>query len=135
MAKIGTILVIDDNFTNAELLRAGLDGLFDIVHQPDSERWLDSFSDSENLICCILLDISMPKKDGFTVYKEIKSNPTTRNIPIIILSAYFNVFEVIYKLDGLSIKNVFNKPFKITKLRERLYQICQIPQLNGQLAI
>ncbi|MDD5358445.1 MAG: response regulator [Candidatus Nanoarchaeia archaeon] len=130
MPKYGTILVIEDNFTNAELLRAGLDGMFEIVHQPDSERWLDSALDSDP--CLILLDLNMPHKDGFEVYNEILANKKTKNIPVIILTAYYNVIETVYKLDGLSIKNVFTKPFKFTKLRERIFQLLQIPALNGQ---
>ncbi len=34
----------------------------------------------------ILLDLILPKKDGFEVLKELKENPETQNIPVIILS-------------------------------------------------
>lgn len=34
----------------------------------------------------ILLDIILPKKDGFTVLSELKSDPTTKRIPVIILT-------------------------------------------------
>lgn len=36
----------------------------------------------------ILLDLFMPRLDGFGVLKEVKSNPATRHIPIIVLSAW-----------------------------------------------
>ena len=34
----------------------------------------------------ILLDLVMPKKDGFEALEELKSNPKTKNIPVVILS-------------------------------------------------
>src|SRR4051812_49117878 len=36
---------------------------------------------------CILLDVMMPKKDGLTVAAELKADPDTANIPVILLSA------------------------------------------------
>jgi len=77
----------------------------------------------------------MPRKNGFEVYSEILKNDDTKDIPVIVLTAYYNVIEVVYKLDGLSMKNVFTKPFKILNLRERIYQLCQISVPNGQYLV
>ena len=35
----------------------------------------------------ILMDVMMPKKDGYTACQEIKANPATRNIPVVMLTA------------------------------------------------
>lgn len=48
----------------------------------------------------ILLDIMLPKKDGLTVLGELKANPTTKDIPVIMLTNFGNEENVKKAIDG-----------------------------------
>ncbi len=50
----------------------------------DGEETIETIKNSK--FDLILLDLLMPKKDGFEVLREIKSNPELKNLPIIVLS-------------------------------------------------
>src|SRR3989338_405180 len=82
MAKL--LIVEDDNFlANAyrvKLTKAG----FDIRIAFDGEQALKMLSDFTP--DCIILDLVIPKKDGFTVLSEIRANPKWINIPVLVAS-------------------------------------------------
>ena len=82
-----TILVADDQAPNRELLEALLsaDG-FQVVQAADGEQALSALAD--NPIDLVLLDVMMPRLNGFEVCERIKSNPDLKSIPIIVVTSY-----------------------------------------------
>lgn len=79
------ILVIEDDPSLQKILQEFLaaDG-FDPIEAMDGEKGLElAKKDMPDLI---LLDIILPKKDGYEVLKELKENPETKNIPTILLT-------------------------------------------------
>lgn len=80
------ILIVEDDPINAEALAATLRDNCHTVWAPDGEKAL-VMARSEPLPDLILLDIVMPKKNGFEVCKELKANPVTANIPVIFVTA------------------------------------------------
>ncbi len=80
-----TVLVIDDDPNAIYLLRENLaDGGYQVVGATSSDDGLRKARDLRP--DAISLDILMPDKDGWQVLKELKADPLTRDIPIIILS-------------------------------------------------
>lgn len=79
------ILIIEDNFDNIETLKAILGKHFELLIATDGEEGL-SKAVSEDLDL-ILLDIALPKKDGFEVLAGIKKEKTNKKTPIIVLTA------------------------------------------------
>ena len=80
------ILIADDNQQNRELLEAYLsDEGYDTTMACDGQETLDKVS--ENQPDLILLDIMMPKLSGYEVCSKLKEDSTTRNIPILIVTA------------------------------------------------
>jgi DNA-binding response OmpR family regulator len=80
------ILIADDNPAGLELLEAFLTGAdFDIQTAVDGDETLRQVRDWQPDL--ILLDIMMPKISGFEVCKRIKSDPATRNIVILMVTA------------------------------------------------
>jgi len=57
---------------------------FDVIHVKDGEECLSKLN--EENFDLILLDILLPKIDGFEILKKIKNNPKFKNIPIIALT-------------------------------------------------
>ena len=92
------ILLVEDNPHDAEmtiraLKKANLANK--LIHLKDGAEALDfifakgAFSDRqiENKPKVILLDIKMPKVDGIQVLRQIKSNDTTKTIPVVIMTS------------------------------------------------
>ncbi len=82
-----TILVVDDNPQNRELLEAymeELDGITTIGAANGEEALSKVASDKPDLI---LLDIMMPRMSGFEVCEKLKADPATKDIPIIMVTA------------------------------------------------
>jgi two-component system alkaline phosphatase synthesis response regulator PhoP len=84
------ILVVDDeadvrNVVTAILNQAG----YDVV---EAEYGLDGYSKAQSeKPDLVLLDLMMPVVDGFEVLGKLKQNPSTRSIPVIILTAKIDV--------------------------------------------
>ncbi len=85
MADKQTILLVEDDEFLAELYatKLNLEG-FDVILATDGEKGLRmAKTDNPKLI---LLDIILPKKDGFEVLKLLKADSATKNIPVILLT-------------------------------------------------
>lgn len=81
-----TILIVDDNPANLELLGDYLEEAgFEIVVAQDGVSALDITRKIHPGI--ILLDVMMPDMDGFTVCSKIKSDAQTKDIPVIFLTS------------------------------------------------
>lgn len=63
----------------------------------------------------ILLDLNMPKKDGRIALKEIREDPSLRNIPIIVLTTSKSE-EDILKTYGLGVNSFITKPVTFDRL-------------------
>lgn len=74
----------DDQFiSNMYVTKLQLSG-FEIHHAEDGEAGVAMIKEIKPDL--ILLDILMPKKSGFEVLEEIKADPTTKDIPVILLT-------------------------------------------------
>jgi signal transduction histidine kinase len=103
------ILIIDDNGTNLKVLSQTLTSAgFQLAVATNGEEALEQVL--EELPELILLDVKMPKIDGFETCIRLKANPKTKDIPIIFMTA---LSETIDKVKGLSLGAVdyITKPF------------------------
>lgn len=80
------ILVVDDSSTNIVLLEAILNGQGYQIETAQSVKEAYQIIKKE-AVNLILLDLLMPKVSGYDFLKEIKSNTSTKDIPVIIVSA------------------------------------------------
>jgi PAS domain S-box-containing protein len=80
----------------------------------------------------ILLDVKMPEMDGFEVCRQLKSTESTREIPIIYLSA---MDETSHKVEGFKTGGVdyITKPFQSEEVLARVNTHLQIRELTGSL--
>lgn len=80
------VLVVDDEDMTRKLLRLMLerDG-FTILEAEDGQQALEVIAESKPDI--VILDVMMPNMDGFTTCQELRSQPETAALPIILLSA------------------------------------------------
>ena len=81
------ILYVEDNEDNVYMLSRRLKRKgFEIVIAVDGEQGVEMASSEKPDL--ILMDLSLPKMDGWTATKQIKSNNELKSIPIIALSAH-----------------------------------------------
>ena len=92
------IVLIEDNLFEAELAIKALEKnnlANKVLHIDDGEEALDfifcrgKYNNRANIPLpkVILLDLKLPKVDGLQILKEIKSNPLTKSIPVVILTS------------------------------------------------
>ena len=80
------VLIVDDNPQNVELLQAFLEAMpVKIVTATDGQEALDKVQEHNPDL--ILLDIMMPRMSGFQVCKKLKSDPNTKDIQILMVTA------------------------------------------------
>jgi two-component system alkaline phosphatase synthesis response regulator PhoP len=117
----GKILVVDDEIYIVHILdfSLGMEG-YDVVTALDGEQALERIrSEKPDLI---VLDIMMPKLDGYEVCKTIKSDPATKQIPVILLSAKGRNVDQKMGFD-VGADDYITKPFSPRKLVERINQL------------
>ena len=92
------ILLVEDNLSDAELIIRALRKVNlanHVVHLKDGVEALDfifakgAFSerDVKKMPKVILLDIKMPRVDGIEVLRQVKSNPNTKLIPVVVMTS------------------------------------------------
>ena len=117
MAK-GKILVVDDEIYIVHILdfSLGMEG-YEVLTALDGEQALEKArAEHPDLI---VLDIMMPKLDGYETCKMLKADPATKDIPVILLSAKGrNVDQKIGFEVGAD--DYITKPFSPRKLVERI---------------
>ena len=82
------VLYIEDNDDNVYMLKMRLEllGEFEVVAAEDGEKGCDMAATERPDV--ILMDLEMPGIDGWEATRRLKSNPDTRHIPVIALSAH-----------------------------------------------
>lgn len=121
----GKILVVDDEIYIVHILdfSLGMEG-YEVVTALDGEQALHKVkSDKPDLV---VLDIMMPKLDGYETCKILKTDPETKNIPVILLSAKGrNIDQKMGFQVGAD--DYITKPFSPRKLVERINMILGQP--------
>ncbi len=81
------ILVVEDNPDNRTLITDVLLSLdYEVIEAIDGVEGVKKAAEEKPDL--ILMDLSLPHKDGWTATREIKANPELNNIPIIALTAH-----------------------------------------------
>ncbi len=85
--KTTTVLLIDDNPDDALLIRRLLEGkkAYRVLHAKDG--WEGLSMARQSLPDLIVTDLTMPGIDGFGLVEEIKLDPRTKDIPVVVVSA------------------------------------------------
>lgn len=97
--KIYKILIVEDDPSISSLLGEYLtDEGFNVVVAHDGEEGLEMAATERPDI--VLLDVMMPKKDGLTVLKELRTTATGKNVPVIMLTNQQSIEEVNQALES-----------------------------------
>ena len=112
------ILIVDDEELIREVIKEYCEvEKYQVFEAEDGTIALDIVKDND--IDLIILDIMMPKLDGYSTYKEIKK---LRNIPTILLSARSEEYDKLLGFD-LGVDDYMTKPFSPKELIARIKAI------------
>ncbi|MEP7286389.1 MAG: response regulator [Chloroflexota bacterium] len=129
------VLIVDDNEMNREILSRQLkrEGHTSAVAEDGLDAWNLLQSQPFDLV---LLDLMMPKMDGFGVLERLKADPSLQQIPVIVLSAE-NDLDNIVRCIELGAEDYLLKPYNSVLLKSRVahclerYQLLNTMQANG----
>jgi diguanylate cyclase (GGDEF)-like protein len=127
------ILIVDDTPENLRLLSAALTQRGYKVRNAinGTVALIGATADPPDLV---LLDIKMPDLDGYEVCQRLKTEPITRDIPVIFLSSLTEVFD---KVQAFAVGGVdyITKPFQIEEVVARIENQLTIRRLQTSLQI
>jgi len=98
--KVTTVLLVDDNADDALLIRRLLEGKksYRVYHAKDG--WEGLTMARQHLPDLIVSDLTMPGIDGFGFVEELKLDPRTKDIPVVVVSAKDITLEERNRLNG-----------------------------------
>lgn len=126
MTKLTTILLAEDEPALGLIIKESLETRnFKVLLCENGEKAMDVYHDQQPEL--LVLDVMMPKKDGFTVAKEVRSIDDT--IPIIFLTAKSQTKDVV---EGFSIggNDYLKKPFSMEELIVRINNLLNRKQIQ-----
>lgn len=127
MKQNPTILLAEDEAALGMIIKESLESRnFEVLFCEDGVEAIETFR--KNSPDLLVLDVMMPKKDGFTVAKEIRSE--NKHIPILFLTAKSQTSDVV---EGFSSggNDYLKKPFSMEELIVRMQNLLQRQQLQN----
>ena len=132
MSELNRILIVEDDPLEADLLKQELsDRGYETCWAGDGEKALALIQKTPPDL--ILLDVVLPGMDGLEVVRKIKSNPRTRFIPVIMVTALADLEERIKGLDS-GADDYITKPFKTFELLARVRSMLRIHRMYRDLS-
>ncbi|UCD30689.1 MAG: response regulator [Planctomycetota bacterium] len=126
------VLIVDDNVQNLELLVAYMEEVPNVTTIPAYNGMEAMQKVAEEKPDLILLDIMMPKMSGFEVCRQIKSDPETRDIQIIMVTALNEVGDHERAVD-CGTDEFLTKPVNRIELITRVKSLLRLRHLKQEL--
>ncbi len=119
------VLVIDDNPTIVELIKyaVNLHGAYHVVVAYDGVQGLERVY--EERPDCVIIDVKMPRMDGYQLVRCLRGDPRTMDTPMIILSAMTREED---QMTGMlsGVDEYLTKPFKPSALNAAIERVLRL---------
>jgi len=114
-----TILVVEDSDEIRELLGFVLEAEgYGVVALEDGRDVVETAREQQPVL--ITLDLALPGKDGWAIVRELQDDEKTRDIPILVISAYTRELDAPLRR---RVARVISKPFYITQVVSEVEEI------------
>jgi len=122
MVRKKRILLVDDEVDFVEMLRTRLeDNNYEVIVAYDGEEGLERAEKEEPDL--IILDVMLPRINGFDICRKLKIDENFKDIPIILLTAKFQPSDIKFG-EAMGADSYITKPFEpqvlLVKMRELL---------------
>jgi adenylate cyclase len=130
-ARTGLVLVVDDEEQNRALLRDPLEARgYEVLEAENGLQALQKIA--VRLPDVILLDLMMPKMDGLEVCRQLRKQPTTAHLPILIVTALSDRGDRLMGIQA-GANDFLNKPIDLRDVILRVGNAVHAKQLRDQL--
>lgn len=127
-----TVLIVDDEKVNRRILGKILEDEYNIMEASDGGEALEILSANAELISAVLLDIVMPKIDGYEVLQKMKDDVVLSKIPVIVSSQKIGDDAEIRAL-SLGAQDFIAKPYKPQIIRHRLSNLIKFRETAAMI--
>ena len=117
------ILVVDDSEINRELLSDILQEDYEILTAEHGQEAVEKLAALEDRISIVLLDLQMPKLDGFGVLAAMREHGWLERIPVLIITGEQSTV-VESECFKLGVSDFIHKPFEPSLVRMRVKLSC-----------
>lgn len=119
--SLGNVLIVDDDPRNRKLLETLLTAEGYAVHCCDSgAAALEAIADF--MPDAVVLDVMMPRMDGFELIRRLKAEPYTRGLPLLVVTALDDEASR-RRLATAGVEDVLPKPIDRWQLKARLAEL------------
>lgn len=126
------ILVVDDYAENVELVQELLTtNGYQVMTAYNGEEALERIH--RDIPDLILLDIMMPKMDGYEVCEALRKDEETKDIPIIFVTAKTEVKDWTHAIFNIGVNSYITKPINPKKLLEKVKSVLRMKQSRDEL--
>lgn len=124
------VLIIDDDMGIRKITQISLQAIanWEVLMAPSGREGI-TIAQTEQPDA-ILLDVMMPEMDGISTFQQLRANPATRAIPVILLTAKAQVFEQ-QQLAELPVAGIITKPFKAPDLVQEMCNLLHWDNLGS----
>jgi CheY-like chemotaxis protein len=131
LVTTSTVLIVDDNAQNVELLQAFLESLpVKLITAVDG---IDALAKvAEHNPDLILLDVMMPRMSGFQVCQKLKSDPKTKDIQILMVTALHELGDI-ERASECGTDDFVSKPVNKVELQTRVKSLLRVRHLKSEL--
>ena len=116
--RVPLVLVIEDDQTQRQLLLRMLEAAaYEAIGVGDGENGLRAIVEHQPDL--VLLDLNLPRIDGFEVCRRLRADPLTSTLPVIIITAHTSSQDMVAALDS-GADDFITKPFQQVELLARM---------------
>jgi CheY-like chemotaxis protein len=120
-----TILIVDDEYMNREILQAHLESAgYQIVMANNGTRALEAAASHQPDL--ILMDVKMPDMSGFDVCAELRSRPDLHHIPVLLLTALDDDQARALSLQS-GASGLLTKPYDFKEILAQIQRLIESP--------
>lgn len=126
------ILIVDDIELNREILAVALGDVYPVMEAGDGEQAIEILKEHSDDVAAILLDLIMPKADGYEVLKYMHEAELMTHIPVLVISAESKTDAERTCLE-MGVSDFIRKPFDSVTVRIRVKNVVELFMYKNQL--